>query len=100
VTREPAFPKHLTQWAVEKLLVVDGKRPVIPDFVLPAVQRLIRQCWKRNSWHRPTFNQILDRLEVMKFKLTANMNSSKLSEFVKRVKDWKETNVALTALAH
>jgi hypothetical protein len=62
-------------------------RPTIPVFVLPAVQRLIRKCWKPDPSRRPTFDQILDRLEAMKFKLTANANSSKLSEFVKSVKD-------------
>jgi hypothetical protein len=39
-------------------------------------------------------------LEAMKFKLTANVNSSKLSEFVKSVKDGEETNAAPTAFAH
>jgi hypothetical protein len=36
----------------------------------------------------------------MKFKLTANVNSSKLSEFVKKVKDWEETNATPAAIAH
>jgi hypothetical protein len=36
----------------------------------------------------------------MKFKLTVNVNSSKLSEFVKKVKDWEETNNILTPIAH
>jgi serine/threonine protein kinase len=100
VAREPAFPKDLSQYAVAKLLIVEDKRPTIPAFVLPTVQRLIRKCWKRDPERRPTFNQILDQLEAMKFKLTANANSSKLSEFVKKVKDWEETNDAPTAIAH
>jgi serine/threonine protein kinase len=100
VTHQPAFPKKLTQWAVAKLLVVDNERPTIPAFVLPAVQRLIRKCWKRDHWRRPTFNQILDRLEAMKFKLTANVNSSKLSEFVKKIKDWEEITATATASVH
>jgi hypothetical protein len=86
--------------AIGKLLVVDNKRATIHVFVLPTVQRLIRKCWKRDPERRPTFNQILNQLEVMKFKLTANVNSSKLSEFVKKVKDWEETNDILTAVAH
>jgi serine/threonine protein kinase len=100
MVRKPAFPKNLTQFAAAKRLVVDNERPIIPDFVLPAVQRLIRQCWKRNPWRRPTFNQILDQLDAMEFKLTANVKSSKLSEFVKGVKDWEESNDALTTRAH
>jgi hypothetical protein len=37
---------------------------------------------------------------LKKFKLTANVNSSKLSEFVKSIKAWEETNAAPTAFAH
>jgi hypothetical protein len=79
---------------------MENKRPSSPTFVLPAVQRLIRKCWKRDPSRRPTFNQILNQLEEMKFKLTANVNSSKLSEFVTKVKDWEETNDSPTALPH
>jgi serine/threonine protein kinase len=100
VAHQPAFSKKLKHLAVAKLLVVDNARPAIPTFVLPAVQRLIRKCWKSDPSHRPTFNQILNRLEAMKFKLTANVNSSKLSEFVNKVKDWEETNDVLTVVAH
>jgi serine/threonine protein kinase len=100
VAREPAFPKNLPQLAVTKRLVVEDKRPTIPAFVLPAVQKLIRRCWKRDRGRRLTFNPIIDRLEVMKFRLTPNVNSSKLSEFVKKVKDCEESNADPTALAH
>jgi serine/threonine protein kinase len=98
IAREPAFPKDLKQHAIAKLLIIDDKRPTIPAFVLPAVQKLIRKCWKRDPSRRPTFNQILNRLEVMQFKLTANVNSSKLFEFVQKVKDWEETNDTSTAI--
>jgi serine/threonine protein kinase len=97
VAHKPAFPKNLKQCAVAKLLVVDNTRPLIPAFVLPAVQSLIGKCWKRDPGRRSTFNQILDRLEAMNFKLTANVNSSKLSEFVKKIKDKEESNDTTTA---
>jgi hypothetical protein len=79
---------------------MENKRPTIPTFVLPAVQRLIRKCWKREPSRRPTFDQILNQLEAMKFKLTANMNSTKLSEFVQKIKDWEATNGAPIALPY
>jgi hypothetical protein len=85
---------------MKKLLIMDGERPIIPAFVLPAVKELIHQCWKHELQHRPTFNQILDRLEAMKFKLTANVNSSRLSEFVKSINNWEKTNSTPTALTH
>jgi serine/threonine-protein kinase len=89
VVSEPAFPKTLSQYGIAKRLIIENKRPIIPAFVLPAVQELIRKCWKRDYWRRPTFNDILDQLEAMNFKLTANVKSSKLSEFVRQIKAWE-----------
>jgi hypothetical protein len=43
ITCEPAFPKKLKQWAITKRLIVNDKRPAIPAFVLPPVQKLIRK---------------------------------------------------------
>jgi hypothetical protein len=39
------------------------------------------------------------RLERMNFKLTANVNSSKLSKFVKKVKDWEAARSAQSTSA-
>jgi hypothetical protein len=100
VVDQSAFPRHLNQVTLVKLLAVDNARPVIPTFVLPAAQSLIRHCPKLDRSRRPAFHQILDRLEAMKFKLTANVNSSKLSEFIKTIKDCEEANDALTSIAH
>jgi hypothetical protein len=69
------------------LLIVEDVRPDIPDFVLPEVAKLICDCWATDPGDRPPFHQILRRLERMRFKLTANVNSSKLSEFVKKVNE-------------
>jgi hypothetical protein len=91
---KPAFPRTLLPHAVAKSLTVRDKRPSIPDFVLPEVRKLISDCWARDPADRAPFSQILNRLEEMKFKLTANVNSSKLSDFVKRIKDWEAANVS------
>jgi hypothetical protein len=79
----------LSQYGIAKRLIIENKRPIIPAFVLPAVQELIHKCWKRDYWRRPTFNDILDQLEAMNFKLTADVKSLKLSEFVRQIKDWE-----------
>jgi serine/threonine protein kinase len=94
VVGEPPLPKSLKQQAVAKLLIMDEARPNIPDFVLPEVRKLIRDCWATDTDDRPSFNQILRRLERMNFKLTANVNSSKVSEFVKTIKDWEAARSA------
>jgi serine/threonine protein kinase len=53
VAREPAFPKDLPQLPITKRLVVDNTWPIISAFVLPAMQKLIRKCWKSKPRHRP-----------------------------------------------
>jgi hypothetical protein len=94
VVGKPAFSKNLKQRAVAKLLILDDSRPDIPDFVLPEVAKLICDCWATDPDDRPSFHQILVRLERMNFKLTANVNSSKVSEFVKKVKEWESDRSA------
>jgi serine/threonine protein kinase len=89
----PAFSKDLSQLQVVKLLVVDNVRPDIPEFVLPSIRTLIGECWKHNPCHRPSFNEILDWLTAIQFKLTRNVNSSKLSRFVKNILALEEGNV-------
>jgi hypothetical protein len=100
IVQKLAFPKTSSQRAVTKGLVVENKRQTIPTLGLLVVQKLICKCWKRERWCRPTFDQILNRLEAMQFKLTANVKSLKLCKSVKSVKDWTETNDGLTARAH
>jgi serine/threonine protein kinase len=87
VVGKPPFLKSLKQQAVTKLLIMEDARPDIPDFVVPEVAKLMRDCWATDPDDRPSFNQILRRLERINFKLTANVNTSKLSEFVKKVKE-------------
>jgi hypothetical protein len=89
VAGKPPFSKSLKQQAVIKLLIMDDARPAIPGFVLPEVEKLIRDCWATGPDDRPSFNEILRRLERMNFKLTAKVNSSQLSEFVKKVNEWE-----------
>jgi hypothetical protein len=79
VVGKPQFSKSLKQQVVIKLLIMDDARPAISGFVIPEVEKAIRDCWATDPDDRPSFSQILRRLERMNFKLTANVNSSKLS---------------------
>jgi serine/threonine protein kinase len=87
VISKPPFSKSLKQQSVTKLLIVEDARPDIPDFVLPEVGKLIRGRSTTDPNNQLSFNQILRQLERIYFKLTANVNSSKVSEFVKKVKE-------------
>jgi serine/threonine protein kinase len=93
VVGKPPFSKSLKQQAIAELLIIEDARPDIPDFVHPEVGKLIRDCWTTNPDDRPSFDQILRRLERMDFKQTAHVNASKLSDFVKKIKD-REQNCA------
>jgi hypothetical protein len=94
VVRKASFSKSLKRHAVAKRLIVEDARPDTPNFVLPEVGKLIRDCWETDPDDRPSFNQILRWLERMNFKLTANVNSSKISEFVKKANDWEAARSA------
>jgi hypothetical protein len=64
----------------------------IPNSVLPKTAELIQDCLAINYWERPSFTEILDRLEEMQFKLIARVNSSKLTAFVKEIREWETNN--------
>jgi isochorismate hydrolase len=57
--------------------------------VLPAARALITDCWAPESDDRPTFEEIVDRLHEMEFKVTANVNSAKLTAFVEEIEEWE-----------
>jgi hypothetical protein len=86
VAGQPAFPKTLGQPGVAKRLIIDEWRPRIPQFVLPGVRDLISDCWATEPTARPSFNEILERLESLQFQLRPDANSLRLTQFVNRVK--------------
>jgi hypothetical protein len=70
----PAFPHQLSQWQIAYRVEVLQSLPDIPDSVLP--------CWEIDPDDRPSFAGLVDRLAEMQFKVTADVNSAKLSAFV------------------
>jgi hypothetical protein len=61
--------------------------------VLPAARQLIADCWEADADERPTFEEIVDRLAEINFKVTADVKSAKVVEFVKRIEEWETENV-------
>jgi serine/threonine protein kinase len=82
---QPAFSKSLTRDQIAVRVAVKDKRPLIPDSVIPDVQKLITACWASEPEERPSFEEIVERLVDMRFKMMANVNSMKISVFVKRI---------------
>jgi serine/threonine protein kinase len=89
---EPAFGKEGRGLYIMKQIAIDEFRPAIPDWVAREVEELISDCWAHEANDRPSFADILARLEAMDFKLTDEVNSVKLRRFVKEVKERELAN--------
>jgi serine/threonine protein kinase len=89
LAKKSGFSKDLTASQVMKKLVIDNERPVIPDFLLPDVRRLIVDCWAEDPDDRQSFASILDRLKQMKFKIAPKVNSSRVQAFVSEIEHYE-----------
>jgi serine/threonine protein kinase len=87
----PVFPS-LNRWQIAFTVAVEGARPEIPESVLTPARALIEDCWAADPDDRPTFEEIVDWLAEMQFRVTADVNSAKLAEFVKNIEDWEKQN--------
>jgi aurora kinase len=90
---QPAFSKDLTIYQIAFKVVIKRERPDIPKFVLPNTRELIEDCWATDPGDWPSFEEIVERLVKMKFKLMSNVNSHKISEFVKKIEQLESQNL-------
>jgi serine/threonine protein kinase len=84
-----AFPVDLSHWQIAFRLLVMNERPEFPEFVRPAVRALIEDCWASDPDERPSFVEIVDRLAEMQFRVTENVDSRKLAQFMKTIEEWE-----------
>jgi hypothetical protein len=70
-------------------VAVKYEMPDIPKFVLPSARELITDCWAQEPVDRLSFDEIVDRLTEIKVKVMRNVNSSKISAFVKVIEHWE-----------
>jgi serine/threonine protein kinase len=92
LTGQPAFPKETDQRQIAFKVYIKKARPKIPKFVLPSTQELITDCWAQEPGDRPSFEEIVDRLKKMKFKVISGVNPAKLSKFVKNIEEFEAQN--------
>jgi hypothetical protein len=90
----PAFPESLTQLQITFMVAIEGARPEIPDSLLPAARQLIADRWEADADERPTFEEILERLAEMEWKVTADVKSAKVAEFVRGIEEWEQQNAS------
>jgi hemopoietic cell kinase len=83
---EPGFARDSTRTHVVKQICQDEARPHIPDFLKAGAWRLIQDCWAQDPDERPSFVEILFRLDKMDFRIMGGVKSAKVVRFVKAVK--------------
>jgi serine/threonine protein kinase len=89
-----AFPNLKPQQIAHKV-VINDERPTIPEFVLPSARNLITDCWSTEPGDRASFDEIMDRLKQMKFKVIPGVNPSKLSTFVEKIEELELRNATI-----
>jgi serine/threonine protein kinase len=82
-----AFAESLRLHQIAFIVAVENGRPEIPDSVLPPARALIQDCWEADPDDRPSFEEIVDRLAEMQFRVSANVNSAKARAFVKSIEE-------------
>jgi serine/threonine-protein kinase len=92
LTGQPVFSKELTFKEIIFKVGVKYKMPDIPKSVLPSARELMTKCWAKEPGDQPSFEDIVNQLKEIKFKVMPNVNSSKLSAFVKEIEGWESQN--------
>jgi serine/threonine protein kinase len=83
----PIFRKGMTISQIGKALVNHDWELDIPEWVTPETEALIRDCLAVNPKDRPSFIEVFNRLELIRFKLLPDVNSVKIETFVKGIED-------------
>jgi serine/threonine protein kinase len=84
---KPAFPKTLSLYAVIQMLR-GGEMPEIPkcgEFF----ENLIRRCWSFDPKLRPSFDEILNELVTLDFKVLPQVDPRWPREYVRAVQAWE-----------
>ena len=73
--------RHLNQYQVMPF-IVRGKRPDIPDKVLPFTRSLITRCWSGDPSQRPSFSDIYSELVTQNFRIFEDVDSRVVASYV------------------
>jgi serine/threonine protein kinase len=65
--------------------VVTGVRPVLPDATDAVVKDIITKCWAVEAGDRYSFTQIWGMLQEIRFKLTPDVDSDRVRQYVATV---------------
>ena len=73
--------RHLNQYQLMPF-IVRGKRPEIPDKVLPFTRSMITRCWSGDPSQRPSFSEIYSELVAQNFRIFEDVDSRVVASFV------------------
>jgi serine/threonine protein kinase len=92
---EPVFPPAI---ALGTLMdkIMNGIRPELPESMNATAKNIIETGWAVDPKVRYSFDEIWSRLARINFRLTSNVNSSKVLEFVSWVATTDPAGVRLT----
>jgi serine/threonine protein kinase len=93
VVGKPAFSLRLRPEAVmrQKLLGIELE---IPECVNRRVAALIWRCSSFDCEDRPSFDEILEILKEMNFKIMSHVRSRKVLDFVSQIESWEDRQMA------
>jgi serine/threonine protein kinase len=94
LTEQPAFPSEIQEIQIAYSVIARNERPIIPDDILPSTRDLITDCWAIEPTDRPSFDEIVNWMEQIKFKIIPNAYLSKLTAFVSKIEEWEAHNLS------
>ena len=72
--------RHLNQYQILPF-ILRGKRPEIPDNVLPFTRSLITRCWSGDPSERPSFSEIYSELWKHNFRIFEDVDSGAVASY-------------------
>jgi len=73
--------------------VLSGERPQIPDEIHETMRDILKKSWSVDSKDRPSFSEIFDSLCRIEFKLTRDVDATKVAEYLTSVIQWEHENL-------
>ena len=80
--------RHLNQMQVP-VFISRGKRPEIPESVLPFMRELIERCWSQDPCERPSFEEIYDSIRDAGFRLFDDADFGAVSSYGESLCEWE-----------
>eukprot|EP01103_Thecamoeba_quadrilineata_P014415 TRINITY_DN4300_c0_g1_i2.p1 TRINITY_DN4300_c0_g1~~TRINITY_DN4300_c0_g1_i2.p1 ORF type:complete len:640 (+),score=138.51 TRINITY_DN4300_c0_g1_i2:12-1931(+) len=75
VSEDPATIRHLYE------NIISGKRAPLPNYILPSVAKLITECWAPSQKQRPSFDDVITKIEAVQNEVHEQQQVSPYSNY-------------------